>query len=250
METATTEPTATIPSILDRFPSPATAGKPAVRARQLGLLGGLLVAAAGAGAASALGSRKTALAVGGAAALAFAGLRVQLARWFTATPAYEIEASYGELEIRRYPLRIEARAQVADHDLVAALDRGYGRLACYVYGANVADEDLERTTPVTIAMHDGVYTTAFAMPPGRELGSLPVPEDLRVELGEVAERRVAVLRFRGRFTQANIARHERLLLRALVDAGLSARGSVVFAAYDSPATLPFLRRNELWIEVV
>ena len=44
--------------------------------------------------------------------------------------------------------------------------------------------------------------------------------------------------------------YERELLTQLVDAGLSARGSVAFACYDSPTTLPFLRRNELWIEIV
>ena len=32
--------------------------------------------------------------------------------------------------------------------------------------------------------------------------------------------------------------------------GRSAKGSVMFAGYDSPMTLPRLRRNELWIEVI
>jgi SOUL heme-binding protein len=242
--------TTAVPSIFDRFPRAATTAKPSVRPRQYALWGGLVAAAAGAGVAVALGSRMRALVVGGAAALALATLRIQLARWFTATPDYEVESTHDLLEVRRYPLRIEARAEVVDHELEAALDRGYGRLSCFVYGANAADEDLERTTPVMLAMHDGVYTVSFVMPPGRTFASLPSPDDMRVELRDVPERRIAALRFSGRFTRENVARHERRLLEQLVNAGLSAKGSVVFATYDSPATLPALRRNELWIEVV
>ena len=61
---------------------------------------------------------------------------------------------------------------------------------------------------------------------------------------------IAALRFRGRFTRENVASHERVLLRHVVDAGMATRGSIRFAAYDSPLTLPVLRRNEVWIETV
>ncbi|MEO8704641.1 MAG: heme-binding protein [Kofleriaceae bacterium] len=239
-----------MPSIFDHFPRAATTGKPGLVPRRFGLWFGVLAAAAGAGAAVALGSHRRALLAGGAAALALGALRIQLARWFTATTDYEVEAVHGAIEVRRYPMRIEARAESLEHDFETALDKGYGQLSCYVYGANAEHEDLERTTPVMIAMHDGVYTTSFVMPPNRTFASLPRPEDMRVELREMPERRIAALRFHGRFTRDNLGWAERRLLRALVDAGLSARGSVVFAAYDTPATLPFLRRNELWIEVV
>ena len=247
---ATALPRSTLPSIFEHFPRPATTASATTERRIRGLWVGLVAIAAGTGIAAATGSRTRGIATGGLAAVALGALRWQLGRWFVANPAYVVEDRFGSLEIRRYPVRIEARAAVDDHQFEAALDRGYGRLACYVYGANARREDLARTTPVLVAMHGGAYSTAFIMPPGRDRGSLPRPDDARVELREVPAGRVAVLAFRGRMTRSAAERYERELLRELVDAGLSTRGSVVFAIYDSPATLPLLRRNELWIELV
>ncbi|HEU0030554.1 MAG TPA: heme-binding protein [Kofleriaceae bacterium] len=250
MHSATEPQQATLPSIFDHFPRPATIGNPAVEQRNLGFWAGLLAIAAGTGAATALGAGKRGVVTGGVAALALGALRWQLSRWFTHTPQYVVEQRLGDLEIRRYPMRIEARAGIDEHDFEKALARGFGRLACYSFGANSHHEDLAMSTPVITTMHDGAYTMGFVMPPGRDLGSLPRPDDPRIHLREVPERRIAVLKFRGPFTRANIEAHEGELLRKLVDAGLSARGSVAFAGYDSPMTLPLLRRNEVWMEVV
>jgi pimeloyl-ACP methyl ester carboxylesterase len=244
------EPTSSLPSIFEHFPHPATVGDPGVRARRVGMWAGLVAVSAGAGVISALGSRRRGLIAGAVGLAALGALRLQLARWFVETPRYTVERRENGLELRTYPLRIEARTQLEAHDFDTALDAGYGRLACYVYGANTTKEHLARTTPVTIAMHDGIFEAAFVMPPDRTITALPRPDDGRVDLREVPARRIAVLAFHGRFTRDNVESHERELLRRLVDAGLSARGSVTFACYDSPATIPALRRNELWIEVI
>jgi hypothetical protein len=39
------------------------------------------------------------------------------------------------------------------------------------------------------------------------------------------------------------------VLARVRSAGLGYRGSPEFAGYDPPSTLPFLRRNEIWIEL-
>jgi hypothetical protein len=188
--------------------------------------------------------------LGGLTALGLGIARVELARLFVPEPTFERLGRIADLEIRRYPAMVEASCVVPDAELHSALDRGYGRLACFVYGANAASETIARTAPVMLAMADGHYAVSFVMPPGRTIGELPAPSHPGVELREVPERAVAVLRFRGRSTRDNIAKHERVLLEQLIEAGLAARGSIVFAAFDSPATLPVLRRNELWIELV
>ena len=240
----------TLPSIFDRFSKPATVASRAATTRQIAFRSALLAIPVATGLGWALRSRRAGVVAGSLTALALGAVRWQLSRWFTPTPAYEVEGQAGALELRRYPLRIEACAELDVADFERALDRGFGRLACYVFGANVTDEDLAMTTPAITTMHDGTYTMAFVMPPGRSIGSLPAPDDPRITLREAPERRVAVLTFNGRFTRHNVERHERELLRQVVDAGLVTRGSVGFAGYDSPATLPFLRRNEVWIEIV
>lgn len=240
------------PSMFDSLDSDADT--PARRLdgwRKAALYGVLATAPAAVGfAVGKLVSRRAGLIAGGLTAAAAAALRVELARWFTPEPAFHAEGELGDLELRHYPARVECRAVVANPGLEAALDHGYARLVCFLYGANTTGETLARTTPIITAMHDGVYQVSCAMPEGRGLDSLPRPHHPDVTLQVVPAHRVAVLPFRGRFTRDNVARHERALLDRLIDSGLSARGSVAFAAFDSPATLPAIRRNELWIEIL
>jgi hypothetical protein len=250
MESLYEQPTSSLPSIFGRFPPAATQGQAMVAQRRLAMRSSLLAIPIAAGIGWALRSRRTGLAAGGLTALALGALRWQMARWFCDTPAYTIDARVGDLELRSYPAQIEACAELESRTFEEALDLGFGRLACYVFGANATDEDIAMTAPVVTSIQDGMYTMAIAMPPGRPLTTLPEPDDPRVVLRETEGRRFAALRFRGRFTRENVSRQERKLLREVLDLGLVTRGSVGFAMYDSPATLPFLRRNEVWIEIV
>jgi hypothetical protein len=250
MQTTRLEQHSALPSVFDRFPVPATQPKTAVTLRKVGFWSTLLVVPAAYALGHALGSRRTGVLAGGLALLGLGAVRWQLARWFTETPAYESLGRAGDLELRSYPFRIEARSEVDATDLEDALERGYSRLECFVLGSNGDREALSCVTPVLTTMQDGVYRTSFVMPPHRSVASLPQPHDLRVELREIPERRIAVYPFRGRFSKENFVWQERKFLRALVDAGLVAKGSVTLATYDSPTTLPALRKNELWIEVV
>lgn len=237
--------------MVHEYLEPTTIAHRPVARRKAALATSFLAAPLAAGLAYARGGKlRHAFAAGGLAAMAIGALRVELARWFTAEPAYAHGGRIGRLELRHYETRIEASAEVDVPGLSEALDHGYNRLASYVCGANRTGELMRRTAPVLTAMRDGRYHVSFVMPPGRTLASLPRPTHPGIELREVPARAVATLRFRGRFTRDNVAAHERVLLNELLDAGLAARGSVSFAAFDWPVTLPLLRRNELWIDVV
>lgn len=250
VETPSANVVGALPSVFAHLPRPATVAHRPVGWRRFALLGTLLTAPAATGMAFARASTlRRGWMAGGLTALAIGALRVELARWFTPEPAYQVEGQVGDLELRRYSARIEAAAEIDVASLEQALERGYGRLACYVCGANRTGEMMHRASPVITAMRDGRYTVSFVMPPGRTIASLPHPSHPGVEVHEVAGKAVVVLRFRGRFTRDNVAAHERKLLEQVLDAGLAARGSVMFAAYDWPVTVPFLRRNELWLEV-
>lgn len=237
-----------MPSAVSGLPHPTTEAR---GWRKLAWLASLLAVPATAGLRCARGlTRRRRLLGRGLTAITFGALGVELGRWLTPELAFEPAGRLASLELRRYHARIEAWTEVDDPGLEAALDHGYGRLASYICGANRAGELIDRTMPILTAMRDGHYEVAFVMPPGRTLGELPRPEHPGVALRRIPPHGVAVLRFRGPVTDDHIAAHECVLLQQLVDAGLSARGSVAFASFDSPATLPLLRRNELWIEVV
>lgn len=93
------------------------------------------------------------------------------------------------------------------------------------------------------------WILSFAMPPGRHLRTLPVPDDPRVRLRAMPERRVAVLRFRGRHTPLLVGDRARELLHRLHREGLEPHGPVEFAGYDPKTTLPFLCRNEVRVDL-
>ena len=231
--------------------------------RRIAYYAGMVVIPAGIGAVVGRSRRSTVAGsvAGGLTALAMLGVRWQLARFFTEEPQYEIEEQRGSLEIRRYFPQITAHTRVDAKSYDAALQQGFRRLARYIFGDNFngeqimaphhagASEKLEMTSPVITTSGPRGYEMSFVMPSGRALSSLPTPNDSAIELSDVPERRVAVLKFRGRYRGEDVQQHERELMHLVQEAGLVATSAVMFAGFDPPTTLPFLRRNEVWVEV-
>ena len=120
-------------------------------------------------------SRRAGLLSAGIGAVVLAAARWQLQRWFTDQPEYVVERRLGDLEIRRYPAHVEAQTRITELELETALQRGFRRLANYIFGRK-----LEMTTPVLNTPRAATHTVAFVMPPGRDLGSLPTPDDAGV----------------------------------------------------------------------
>ena len=201
-------------------------------------------------------------------AFALALVRWQLDGRFSEEPVHETEERVGDLEVRRYAPVVVAETTLAGADWDEALSSGFRRLADYISGKNAArarieltapvhtveketsgGEKIAMTTPVAATEHAGGHTVAFTMPRGRTLESLPVPLDSRVQLRELPERRVAVLRFAGTYRWEPVRAKMRELLAKVDRAGWRAEGEAQFGGYDPPWTLPFLRRNEVWVEL-
>jgi len=207
--------------------------------------------------------------------------RWQFGRAFNWQPTYKVEARVGRLEVRRYQPAIHAVTVVVEQ-WEQSLEQGFMRLAAYISGANARGTRIPMTSPVfsSIAPHlpspqssttspeasdesearAGVLPVAelmalgprqvdFVMPGGLTFSDLPNPDDRRVRVVRVPERRVAALGFRGRYGGDSPAhkRNELLFLAKL--AGLNPRSEVRFAGYDAPFTLPVLRRNEVMVEL-
>jgi hypothetical protein len=195
-------------------------------------------------------SRRAGVIAGGLSALGLGLGRWQLERSFNDEPDYEIEDTIGELEIRRYDARVEAETFIEEADTTSAIEKGFDRLAAYIFGKNTQHEKLGMTTPVTSRYVEGDTRIAFMMPISRTSASLPEPEDDRIEIVEVPPRRVAVLAFRGGRRNKLIDKKLAELRRLVTKAGLSPKGEPIYAGFDPPWTLPFLRRNEVWIEII
>lgn len=221
-------------------------------ARSLGFGAAAVLAPFGVGAAIAglTRSRRAAWIGGAVSALGAVALRFQLQRWFTDEPRYDVERTLGDLEIRRYAPRVEAHTRIAAPDFEVALDEGFDRLASFIHGANDRHQKLAMMTPVMVKPRATTHTIAFVMPPDRAVSELPGPTDERITLVQVLGRRVAALRYHGRYTNETFQTQTRRLHELVAAADLDTRGEPMFAAFDPPTTAPWLRRSELWIELV
>jgi hypothetical protein len=93
------------------------------------------------------------------------------------------------------------------------------------------------------------YRISFVMPSRFTLDTVPRPKDPRIALREEPGRLLAVLRYSGGWGESRYRAHERKLFEAVRAAGLTPIGTPVYARYNSPFSLPFLRRNEVMVEI-
>lgn len=120
-----------------------------------------------------------------------------------------------------------------------------------------SSEKIAMTAPVTMepsaegASKSGGerWRMHFVMPSKYTMATLPKPNDPRVQLREIPAHRMAAVRFSGLATQGNVKEQTDALMAWMKSEGLEASGTPQLARYDTPWTLPFLRRNEILIPV-
>ncbi|MEC5185504.1 hypothetical protein RCH12_002981 [Cryobacterium sp. MP_3.1] len=182
---------------------------------------------------------------------------------------YESVQSYDDFEVRRCPGHVLAEIVVGG-PFDEAGNRAFRSLFAYISGENVSRTKVAMTAPVVqdaagsrIAMTapvvqqpvanedaaDGDYRVAFVLPASLTIDSAPRPTNPEVHLRAVPEALVAVIRYRGRWTQDSYTRHLDELRQAISAAGLTPVGQPRFARYDPPFKPAFLRRNEVLINV-
>ena len=161
-------------------------------------------------------------------------------------PDYEILENLGSVEIRHYPPVIQAVTELAGP---ASSSVGFRRLAGYIFGGNAEAQSISMTAPVAETLGVSHPQMAFTMPGLYSLDQLPLPDDSRVVLRQVESRTVAVTRFSGWATSARVARFEMELRDSLASLGIDVEGGATLNQYNPPWTLPFLRRNEIMLEI-
>ena len=98
-------------------------------------------------------------------------------------------------------------------------------------------------------MKKDVIWVAFMLPSEYTLETAPQPTDARVKIRAVPGRLTAVLRYSGRWTESNYNGKRAALLEALQQQSITPLGDVQSAQYAPPSTPPFLRRNEVLVEI-
>lgn len=178
-------------------------------------------------------------------------------------PAHAVIERDDPFEVRDYRSYVVAETFV-DGAFDSVGNEGFQRLFRYISGDNRGAEKIAMTAPVEqeaastkIAMTapveqqrvGGRWRIAFVLPATYTLANAPRPTDDRVALAEVPPRRVAVIRYRGTWSEARYNEELTALRKFVGERGLTVVGEPVFARYDPPFMPWFLRRNEIQIPV-
>jgi hypothetical protein len=194
------------------------------------------------------------------------GLTAALGSWIgwsalsasrTPQPKYRVVEQKEDYEIREYEPYIVAETDVKG-GFNEAMRKGFRRLFDYISGDNFKKNEITMAAPVVEKVRPGeitelaageVRTVAFTMPPGASIETLPLPSDASVRIRVMPARKVAARRFSLNPSQQRVERQEKELLNALERDNISTTDVPEFAAYNPPATFPFMKRNEILVGV-
>ena len=157
------------------------------------------------------------------------------------TPAYKVVLKDRKFEVRDYPAMTVARTAMGDGDFM--------RLFRYISGGNKTEQKIAMTAPVLVQHEGADRGMSFVVPREVAAGKVPTPQTAEVSIDEMPAARFAVFTYVGRRTSANEGEALRLLQEWMEKKQLRWEGDPVFAYFDPPWTLPFLRRNEVMLRM-
>jgi hypothetical protein len=176
---------------------------------------------------------------------------------------YTVIEKEGKFEIRQYPSYIIAETIVED-GFDDAGNIAFRRLFDYISGQNRSKESIAMTAPVNqvggsekIAMtapvnqqkSEDMWAVSFIMPSKYTIENLPQPLDPNISLREILPCKMAALRYSGTWSRKRYEAKKSLLEQFISNKKLQIVGEAIFARYDPPFQLWFLRRNEVLIPV-
>jgi len=199
-------------------------------------------------------ARKILLGIGGLLVL-WIGWGVYVTRTTDRVPSETLDRFDG-VEIRRYPRWFSSKPRPRTHGRRSDASFATSR------GANARDEDVGMTAPVAVrgtsipmtapvrtGPDGGDVTMAFFPQQTYTPEIAPTPTDADVRLAVESPRTVAVRRFSWYATDERVARNRERLLEQLSRLDLEARGEPTLLQYNDPWTPPFMRTNEVEVEL-
>ena len=166
-------------------------------------------------------------------------------------------------ELREYAPQVLAEI-IVEGDLEDAGNKAFRPLFRYISGDNKSrgkiamtapvsqeqtGEKISMTAPVSQQRVQGKWAVSFMMPASYTMETLPTPDDPNIKLRQVPARRVAVVRYSGFWSEEKYLFYKEKLETWIRENRFTVEGEPVWARYNPPFTLWFMRRNEILIPV-
>ena len=184
-------------------------------------------------------------------------------------PRYEVIKKDNDFELRRYQPMIIAEVLVTG-TLSEASNKGFRQIADFIFGNNEdpvkrqsekiamtapvtmeadTSSKIAMTAPVTMEGSGGGWKMAFVMPSKFTMDTLPKPKNPNVTIKKMPAQQLAVVIFSGWVDEEKLAAQTTRLNEWMAKNGLKSSGSAQLSRYNPPWTLPFWRRNEVWMKL-
>ena len=155
---------------------------------------------------------------------------------------YEVVKENKEYEIRKYYDRLVIETNSIEGN-------GFRKLFNYISGNNQKNQEIKMTVPVTQEIKNGNMTMQFYLPLKFNKDNAPKPSNSDIKILTIKGGYYAVIKYSGRSSDKNFLKNKDILKKQLKQDNIIILSPPVRASYNSPFTLPMLKRNEVMYRI-
>ena len=156
---------------------------------------------------------------------------------------YEVIKENEVYEIRKYFDRLVIETETSNQN------SSFRKLFNYISGSNEKNQEIKMTAPVTQIEKNGNMTMQFYLPSEFDENNTPSPSNSEVKVLNMKGGYFAAITYSGRASDKNFIKHKEILENQLKEDKITILSPPIRATYNSPFTLPMLRRNEVMFEI-
>ncbi len=155
---------------------------------------------------------------------------------------YEVVKENKEYEIRKYSDRLVIETNSIEGN-------GFRKLFNYISGNNEKNQEIKMTVPVTQEIKNGNMTMQFYLPLKFNIDNAPKPSNSDIKILTIEGGYYAVIEYSGRSSDKNFLKNKDILEKLLKQDNITIVSPPIRASYNSPFTLPMLKRNEVMYRI-
>jgi len=160
-------------------------------------------------------------------------------------PDYTVLKADGAFEIRQYQNFLTASVET-EGEREEAISKGFRILFKYISGENKNKESISMTVPVMQkSSGDKKWNISFVVPKKFDSKNVPQPDNQNVKIKNNPDFKVIVITFSGLFSNDNIKENDIKIRNYIKENNLKIEEPAIYAGYNAPWTLWFLKRNEV-----
>ena len=155
---------------------------------------------------------------------------------------YEIVKENKKYEIRKYSDRLVIETNSIEGN-------GFRKLFNYISGNNEKNQEIKMTVPVTQEIKNGNMTMQFYLPSKFNKDNAPKPSNSEIKVLTIEGGYYAAIKYSGRSSDKNFSKNKDILEKELKQDNITIISPPIRASYNSPFTLPMLKRNEVMYRI-